>query len=1170
MDVSDEDDMNETAVAESAVAAPAGTAKHKIEAALLALAREIRKPRFHIGYSAFVLMGLLMNSRPCVWEGSSFIDLIDTFAPWAKEHCVRSLLVTAIPCTLIAQAGGSVQCAPISDEHPLSEARHFVAGLNIPESAVAANACDFDVFYASLGVATLATVCDGDCGLDAMCMMLGQPSCFAARRDLRITISDYLIPRIGEHWMHDVMVACQELLADDVTQARSESSLALAVPVAPAPAVAEPELGEEIADPKDAATPDAKTFAAMRWASKLQDDSHVCNLIRSLPKEIVEEQVRLHEIAVATSTAETAVAELPKKQRKLQLCSTPHYHQRMLVAQRFHLYCQSEGIKVGSRLPYGAMRTFIQDNIQWKAKQRKATTRQIRCWYDRWRSTASNVVAADAEKPQQAASGQSMLKSRAPRTSSARHRGPGAGRPFKAPLVRQALYEWWSGIRYAIDWTQLVANHRMRGKKHLARFPRSLLVLKVHQLLEHLAYAALLNGSPVETVLPDAWWFKRWEDEYGLSMRKANRKYSVPRPVLKERLEIFWVVLFRIRLFILLVFGYDPMILNVDQSPFHHNETGSQDKPTLGVKGAKVPVVEGNSDVRSRWTAFLMTCSRFAAVAGGVMPCSECMFKAERDGAVDRRLQAFLRSRGMPGWFTATVSPSGSYSEQDIIAYLQKHLEPWEEGRDWRIMLADDYAAHKTENVWALCWSRGYILLIHGGGATPVGQTPDTDLNETVRRRYGIQEARLLIEKMRNGQVVPKLTHEECMLVMHEVLSDPELHTQASEGYKKVGQSIDLHGREDALVCREAGTFWNEETTDKYASMRPKIDAELTAVAEEFESGGITWCSRDVRRLITPYPANKAVDRILRNLGDDFYHDSLQGLDVGGDDAAVAEGDEEAPNSSSEGSDEDETPVEHVEDRATSLALCGADVGPASNGMEIEPLSASQADAVHQAKATLASLEATLESLRAIGSVRGVQCIEAEIQKERRKERILVKQSPAVAEAFSRLRRAEEQDADRKRRLAAEQDEKKREAAKAIKDRDAAVAEVKRSRRMIQEMESIRATTHAVKTFTVDALGAGSPNAGGAKAKKNRYDVLDRLARLKAGLSAGQKNDWPWFKEAWDTEMVTQHGANWAALFSAWVQNVLEDKRSNAFSVFVHSETCRVFHGTAALHVPGI
>ena len=80
-------------------------------------------------------------------------------------------------------------------------------------------------------------------------------------------------------------------------------------------------------------------------------------------------------------------------------------------------------------------------------------------------------------------------------------------------------------------------------------------------------------------------------------------------------------------------------------------------------------------------------------------------------------------------------------------------------------------------------------------------------------------------------------------------------------------------------------------------------------------------------------------------------------------------------------------------------------------------------------------------------------------------------------------------------------------------------------------MESVGACRHAIKSFTLDALGEGNDNAGGLKARKNRFEVLDRLARNGAGLSAGQKNDWPWFKEAWDKEMVRQHAANWASVF---------------------------------------
>jgi hypothetical protein len=237
--------------------------------------------------------------------------------------------------------------------------------------------------------------------------------------------------------------------------------------------------------------------------------------------------------------------------------------------------------------------------------------------------------------------------------------------------------------------------------------------------------------------------------------------------------------------------------------------------------------------------------------------------------------------------------------------------------------------------------------------------------------------------------------------------------------------------------------------------------------------------------------------------------------------------------------------------------------------MESAPLSAGEADAVHQVKATRAALAATLEGLRAIGSVRAVQCIEQELAKEKRKARLLVKGSPAVADAFLRLRRAEDQERLANQRIADQRSERKRDAAKALKDRDAAVAELRETRRKIQEMESVGACRRAIKTFTPEALGEGNANAGGAKARKSRFEVLDRIARIGAGLSAGQANDWSWFKEAWDKEMVKEHGANWASVFAKRMQSVLDDEHSNAFSTFVYTETCRVFHDTAALHVPG-
>ena len=153
------------------------------------------------------------------------------------------------------------------------------------------------------------------------------------------------------------------------------------------------------------------------------------------------------------------------------------------------------------------------------------------------------MLAAVAENKQNTKLPQEndLLKSRARVIKCYRKRAPGGGRQFNVPLIRKALYEWFTSIRYAIDWKQLVAENRSRGKKHLARFPRSIFKLKVNEMLQEYVGSCLLVGAPVKVFKPDAWWFKRWEDAHGLSLRCANRKFKVPRTVPKERLELGWV-----------------------------------------------------------------------------------------------------------------------------------------------------------------------------------------------------------------------------------------------------------------------------------------------------------------------------------------------------------------------------------------------------------------------------------------------------------------------------------------------------------------------------------------------------------------------------------------------------------------------------------------------------
>ena len=153
------------------------------------------------------------------------------------------------------------------------------------------------------------------------------------------------------------------------------------------------------------------------------------------------------------------------------------------------------------------------------------------------------------------------------------------------------------------------------------------------------------------------------------------------------------------------------------------------------------------------------------------------------------------------------------------------------------------------------------------------------------------------------------------------------------------------------------------------------------------------------------------------------------------------------------------------------------------------------------------------------------------------------------------------------------QDEKKRALAAAIinEEAKAATALLKKRKREIEDAEGVLQAKHAIKRYSLEALGKGRKSGGGVVAKKRRWEVLDRLARLGQGLSPAQRNDFTWLKDAWDARMLQEHGGIWPETFMGWTQRLLgenENGKANAFSVFDHNETRRCFDGALALRVP--
>ena len=90
-------------------------------------------------------------------------------------------------------------------------------------------------------------------------------------------------------------------------------------------------------------------------------------------------------------------------------------------------------------------------------------------------------------------------------------RASGAGRKPKAPEIREALFSWF------ID-----ARETLKG-----RLPRRLFKLKAQQL-----YTEWLAQNPVPLSYQLKFgntWIQGWEEEYGVSLRKPKKRYSIKK-----------------------------------------------------------------------------------------------------------------------------------------------------------------------------------------------------------------------------------------------------------------------------------------------------------------------------------------------------------------------------------------------------------------------------------------------------------------------------------------------------------------------------------------------------------------------------------------------------------------------------------------------------------------
>ena len=1165
---------------------------------------ELQAPRSYVGVSAFLIFALMYRVRVRVWHGTQCEDIVETYAPWAKDVISEHAICHAVACKL--KDGGLqleldhaqlinhwVASFPYDiDSSPLSGISH--TSLDEGDSDVTAT---FYATYLSLSLHIVKTVADGDCGLDVMCLMLGWERSMRTRQKLRSDICAFALRHIGNRAFIEMMSRVGELTTHlglyELESAGSElfegedAASKLVVDAA-----SETHHGDGGAATVDARTPETtqRNFSdeekqAVTWKCRLQ---------KSSPEGIIDLLKRLPALCIQQMTQEYKDRQRGTlKNRTRFLVSRDSFvsHKHKAAQSFLHwrathhspLTSKQRDLLEGGKIPYGWFADYVKAHPQLQTACRVndrikrgnvAYVRVQRLYARALQSYFSSKSAVAEENNSAVAEAKcidddyfSKFKYHTPRLGaqyysstllhqrdSKRRRCNGAGRRRSCVAVREMLATWYSIVRHSVN------------VKIMCRFPKKVLLVKATMLQQDYFASCLKNNVEPERVQIDNKWLSSFLNEYRLVSRKPNRKFKVPRVVLAERLKIFWLVTAKLRKLVQLTFGYEPNMRNVDQSPFHGNEAGSAECNTIALKGAPtVPLIENHAATRSRWSLNSVTDSSRERIARQ-LPGFELMFKAEGK-VVEARLQAHVDSKGLPFKVSVVTGPSGSYREHDILNFLEKWLMPWGPGREWEVFLLDAYAPGLTDNVQRLCWSRGYICVTHGGGASMVCQTNDTDHHQHVRRRFIELQTALMINKARRmGGGLVDLTSEENIDIMIQVMSDRNLHDLASKGYKYTGTTVALDGTEDAKIIREAKDFWRE------LGMRDLINSAVAEVEKQYKAGLLPWTYKSVQSLITPYPIRGHLDEIKIGQEDEATPDP-EGVPWEIEEEVREE--TEAANACDDVPDVD--PADWVDPPKAALQNGGdADVSHHGDGDDKTATTTpnlEQSASLLEHSSRLRSLKHATEIFKELGGTMGASLrdtVSRVMEKETRRFTRLLREDDTVLQEMRAGLDAEEAQFQRQRLEFQEHMQQKRAKARVEHELKEAKAKLQRARKEQKDAEAVVTAMEEVKVYSLEMLGKGKKKAGSLQHQKARLEVLQRVRRA-AVLTPLQTSQWEYFTTTWDREMAEAQGEEWAELFAQLVQKVLNDLadgQHNALSVFMHNETSRVLADIPALLVP--
>ena len=628
-------------------------------------------------------------------------------------------------------------------------------------------------------------------------------------------------------------------------------------------------------------------------------------------------------------------------------------------------------------------------------------------------------------------------------------RSRGAGANYKAPELREALFDWFVDIRASLA---------------CALTPRYVLY-KAKELADNMLASMRQCGvyTPLPKLTPS--WLWRWRNSFGISMRKPNSRVKASRQCMEQRLKAMWCNLIRLRRLGQWFLQRDlrDSIYGIDEKPLHFNEAGSKNHGTLDIAGVPKCRLKANH-AASRERVSLMTAVTSNAAA------------ASSPRKLPLELLAKARSKRRTGRLTIPAdlnisvqwSEKGSYRHANMLAYLSRWLDQWTDYRarrsDYRILMMDVASSHLSPELVDLAWSRGYCVLYHYGCTTAVAQVNDTHCHADFSSIFcELELASMVQQRLFDPTNIGR--------TLQQVLDDAAAtwralpHGRGVSGHLSDGLSNALDGSEDDWIRGDALLFWRETGM---CEERLRAIAEVDDLVATGVITGFGQWQQVVRH--PPDPGAKALE------GEEFEGELEPGEPVWLDDSDKARlWAEEAETMALE--------AEHAEEGQV-LAIEKSD------------------DAVAQAR-RLAQLKETLASLRGMGVPAAANLVDQQIVAIEKSTRCAGREEQVSAKAKLRafVRRsldaernaikAQQQVMFRRRRLAAKVNAKKKKAAK----KKMAIA---------KEKAALKARIEKLpKTFTAAMCGEV-----GAKGLAARVLCLERLKLYSPKLDFEREVGW--------------------------------------------------------------